>query len=81
LLASVTIELTLIQTSIQVELKTLVCLLLVAIEVKELSIDEVHIRGHSINLLGIISGQLEYFRSLVDIHSGIGTVPLKIGLS
>ena len=60
----------------------MVCILSVAIEVEELSIDELHIRSRdSINLLGILSGQLEYLSSLVDVQRGIGTVPLKIGLS
>jgi len=59
----------------------MVCILSVAIEVEELSMDKVHIHGDSINLLGIISGQLGYFSFLVDAQRGIGTVPLEIGLS
>jgi len=51
------VAVTLVQMSIQVEveLKMLVCLLLVAIETEKLSFDEVHISGDSINLLGILS--------------------------
>ena len=50
-LASVTFELALGQTTVQVELEMTVCLSFVTIEVEELSVDKVHFRGDLINLL------------------------------
>ena len=51
LLASVTFELALGQTTIQVELEMMECLVFVTIEVEELKVDKVQYRGDFVDLL------------------------------
>ena len=51
LLASVTFQLALGQTTIQVELEMMACLLFVNIEVEELNVEQVQYRGDLVDLL------------------------------
>jgi len=66
--------------TIQVGLKMQVRMWFVAIEIEQLGMDTVHFHGDLINLLGIFSGFVEYFGTLVDVQRSIGAVLLKIGL-
>lgn len=80
LLASIAAEFALRQTIIQVMFKVFVRRMFVTIEVEELRMDKVNVHGDLANILRIISGQLEYFASLINVQTNIRAILLKIGL-